>query len=338
MSRNLKSIIEEIAESEEMSKEFSAINEINEIYEYCKNMGLDSSEEEFDEEVSSMIDNFDMYLSQIDQNDLGLVAGGINLNKKFNKVLASALSALMLTGAGAVNSNLAAGMDTHSKSASTSFSANKKIANKKYIIKSDANTKSDSQFSKTVESIKEFFRKHKLGTGITVAVILMLTYAGFSYRNGDIRFWKWGHKVHHRPQRKKHSNEPLVREEELEQKQRNEQKDRLKQEMIQHGWEPPTLNKDSSEVVEEESTDFIIFYHTLSDEDKRLADEIIAEADIACAFTALPEFVEEEQSSTVPHSSTSSSGKDELFSDETTSSREELTVAFNEHLPRVCVD
>ena len=70
MERNLESIIEEIAQNEELSKEFMAMDEIDEIYAYCKEMGLNSSEEEFDEEVSSMIDNFDSNYSKIGDFEL----------------------------------------------------------------------------------------------------------------------------------------------------------------------------------------------------------------------------------------------------------------------------
>ena len=148
MSRSLESIIEEIAESEEMSKEFAAIDEIDEIYNYCKDMGLDSSEEEFDEEVSSMIDNFDIYLSHIDKNDLSLVAGGINLNKKFNKVVASALSALTLAGVGAVNLDKAAAMSSAVSSSASSAHYSKKLVEKDATVKTEDNDTLKDKFFK----------------------------------------------------------------------------------------------------------------------------------------------------------------------------------------------
>ncbi len=328
MSRSLESVIEEIAENEEMSREFIAMDEIDEIYEYCKNMGLGSSEEEFDEEVSSMVDNFYIYSIQIDKNDLSLVAGGSSLNKHFNKAVASALSALVLTGAGAANSNIAAGVSTPPKSVATSASADTKTANKKYVAKNGANAESDSKFSKTVESIKEFFRKHKLGTGITAAAILMLIYAGFAYHNGDARFLKWGRKVERGSQNTGGSGKPFVSKEE-------EHKERLRKKMVDHGYVLPELGKSTGKVVEEEDVRLQLYLNSLSDDDKRLAQEIMAEdlkkvneAGIAQLFTALPEIFVEKQDSAP--SSTSSSGGNRTFYDEGPSDHGKLATIFEE--------
>lgn len=207
MSRSLESIIEEIAESEEMSKEFAAIDEIDEIYNYCKDMGLGSSEEEFDEEVSSMINNFDIYASELDKNSLNLVAGGSSLNKKFNKVLASALSALTLAGAGAVNLDKAAAMNSAVSSSASTVSTedktkdaskddkganasdhySKKLVEKDATVKTEDNDTLKDKFFKIVECLKNLASKNKVGTGVTTAAVLLT----IAYITGVATTGKW---------------------------------------------------------------------------------------------------------------------------------------------------
>lgn len=161
MERNLESIIEEIAQNEELSKEFTAMDEIDEIYAYCKEMGLNSSEEEFDEEVSSMIDNFDLNYSKIGDFELENVAGGSMLDKKFNKVVASALSALTIAGAGAANSNFASAANATSAS-TVSASASEKTQSAKNIK----------------SSLLRFCKKHKIAVGVTTAAIILAAVYG----------------------------------------------------------------------------------------------------------------------------------------------------------------
>ena len=87
MSHSLEYIVKKIAQSEEKSKEFLTIDNIKDIYDYFKNMGLGISEEDFYAEISQLIYNFDFYNNQLDKRSLENVAGGINLNKNFNKVI-----------------------------------------------------------------------------------------------------------------------------------------------------------------------------------------------------------------------------------------------------------
>jgi len=174
MSRDLKSIIEEIAQNEEISKEFMAMDEIDEIYAYCKELGLSSSEEEFDEEVSSIIDSFDIYLNQIDKNDLSLVAGGINLDKKFNKMLASALSALTIAGAGAANSNFASAANASSAS-TVSVSASEKTQSAKNIKSSSKVEYTKEKFNKIKNSVQNFYKEHKMATQIIFVAYWLIT-------------------------------------------------------------------------------------------------------------------------------------------------------------------
>ena len=84
MERSLDSIVEEIAQNDEMSREFAAMDEMDEIYRYCKDAGLDCSEEEFDDEVSALIDDFEN-----SEYQLSHVAGGTkpdNANKKWENI------------------------------------------------------------------------------------------------------------------------------------------------------------------------------------------------------------------------------------------------------------
>lgn len=76
MERSLDSIVEEIAQNDEMSKEFAAMDEMDEIYQYCKEAGLDCSEEEFDDEVSALIYDFENPDADVSYHDLRGVAGG----------------------------------------------------------------------------------------------------------------------------------------------------------------------------------------------------------------------------------------------------------------------
>ncbi len=78
MERSLDSIVEEIAQNDEMSREFAAMDEMDEIYRYCKDAGLDYSEEEFDDEVSSLISEFEDSGVEISDYQLSAVAGGKN--------------------------------------------------------------------------------------------------------------------------------------------------------------------------------------------------------------------------------------------------------------------
>ncbi len=69
MNFNLNKVIEEIANNNELSEEFSKLNEMDEIYDYCKSMGVECDEREFDKEISG-------YIYALD-DDYNMVAGGI---------------------------------------------------------------------------------------------------------------------------------------------------------------------------------------------------------------------------------------------------------------------
>lgn len=78
MTRSLNSVVEEIAQNDEMAKEFATMDEIDEIYQYCKDAGLDYSEEEFDEEISSVINSLEYGDDEIPDDELRYIAGGKN--------------------------------------------------------------------------------------------------------------------------------------------------------------------------------------------------------------------------------------------------------------------
>jgi len=191
MERNLESIIKEIAQNEELSKEFMAMDEIDEIYAYCKEMGLNSSEEEFDEEVSSMIDNFDSNYSKIGDFELENVAGGSMLDKNFNKVVASALSALTIAGAGAANSNFASAANGASAS-TVSVSASEKTQSAKNIKSSSKIEYTKEKFNKIKNSVLSFCKKHKIAVGATTAaIILAVIYTCVAVHKGSFNPRNW---------------------------------------------------------------------------------------------------------------------------------------------------
>lgn len=76
MTRSLDSFVEEIAQNNEMAREFAAMDEIDEIYQYCKDAGLDCSEEEFDEEISDVINSLEYGNAEIPDDELKYIAGG----------------------------------------------------------------------------------------------------------------------------------------------------------------------------------------------------------------------------------------------------------------------
>lgn len=77
MERSLDSIVEEIAQNDEMSREFAAMDEKDEIYTYCKNAGLCCSEEEFDNEIMALINDFENSDPEKSEYMFENIAGGI---------------------------------------------------------------------------------------------------------------------------------------------------------------------------------------------------------------------------------------------------------------------
>ena len=57
MDFDLNKMVEDIARNDELSKEFSELDEMDEIYDYCYSMGYECSEEEFDEGVAGCLND-----------------------------------------------------------------------------------------------------------------------------------------------------------------------------------------------------------------------------------------------------------------------------------------
>lgn len=91
MERSLDSIVEEIAQNDEMSREFAAMDEMDEIYQYCRDAGLDYSEEEFDDEVASLIGELENSGTEVSDYQLSAVAGGKNEPKTKGALILHAL-------------------------------------------------------------------------------------------------------------------------------------------------------------------------------------------------------------------------------------------------------
>ncbi len=163
MNLNLSKVIEKIASDSKLSEEFSKLDEMDEIYDYCKNMGVRCEKKEFDNEISKYIDvlNDDTYEKEIFEEKLGNVGGGVNLKNKFSRSVASLLSALTMgstAGLGSVGAtdNLKVSNDLRNN---VPFS--EKISN---------------EWLKTKEALYKFYQNHKkifIVVEITVGVLVI---------------------------------------------------------------------------------------------------------------------------------------------------------------------
>ncbi len=155
MTKSLDEILTQIAEEEELSKEFSRLEEIDEIYEYCREFGLESTEEEFDEELSYFIDSNDFDF-ELDGKELMNIAGGVDLKKYLSKTAAMALSTLTLAGTGA-------GLINNSSHAAEYKKDNTSISAKEETVK-------EGKWAKTKASLKRFWKNHKKAIIATTVV------------------------------------------------------------------------------------------------------------------------------------------------------------------------
>ncbi len=96
MNFNLNKFVEDVAQDNELCREFSKFEEMDEIYNYCKNVGIECSEDEFDESISEYIYSLDNNNYKIDDDNMSNIAGGINFTNSISKTLAVVLSALTL--------------------------------------------------------------------------------------------------------------------------------------------------------------------------------------------------------------------------------------------------
>ena len=168
MNFNLNKFVEDVARDNELCREFSKFEEMDEIYGYCKDMGIECSEDEFDESVSEYIcslDNSDYKMGKIDEDNLGDVSGG-SLKGTFSKTLAVALSAITLGGSGFFGNANAGEVSKISNFANSSYKSEKVNSGK---------------WSRTKKAISNFYNNHKktimgtaltLGTAVIAGVIL----------------------------------------------------------------------------------------------------------------------------------------------------------------------
>ncbi len=180
MNFDLEKIVEKIAEDNELSQEFSRLDEMDDIYNYCKDMGLDCDEKEFDNEISGYInalneEDMDYYGKSISDEELSNVGGGIDFKKMFSKSVAMMLSALTIGGSIGLGSAGATGSSKVLNNSNISLS--QKISNK---------------WSETKKAVSEFYNKHKkplkIGAAVTVGVLVLAgaaTAASVKYKKAN---------------------------------------------------------------------------------------------------------------------------------------------------------
>ncbi len=161
MDFDLNKMVEDIARNDELSKEFSELDEMDEIYDYCYSMGYECSEEEFDEGVAGCLNDLFDEKNELNDDYLSGIAGGINFTGNFSKTVAVMLSAVALGGMGKF---LGEGTLNNSKfmSSATSSSFTKKMSGK---------------WSKTKEVISNFSKNNSkaiFGAGVTLGMMIIL--------------------------------------------------------------------------------------------------------------------------------------------------------------------
>ena len=161
MDFDLNKMVEDIARNDELSKEFSELDEMDEIYDYCYSMGYECSEEEFDEGVAGCLNDLFDEKNELNDDYLSGIAGGINFTGNFSKTVAVMLSAVALGGMGKF---LGEGTLNNSKfmSSATSTSFTKKMSGK---------------WSKTKEVISNFSKNNSkaiFGAGVTLGMMIIL--------------------------------------------------------------------------------------------------------------------------------------------------------------------
>ena len=165
MNLNLNKLIEKIVNDSKLSEEFSKLDDMDEIYDYCKNMGVRCGKKEFDEEISKYIGVFneDMYKKEIFEENLSDVGGGVNLKNKFSMSVASLLSALTMGNSIGLGSVGAMDDLKVSNNPKTNISFSEKISN---------------EWSKTKEAFYKFYQKYKKIFIIVEVNVGMLVIAG----------------------------------------------------------------------------------------------------------------------------------------------------------------
>lgn len=166
MNFDLEKMVERIAEDNELSQEFSRFDEMDEVYNYCKDMGLECDEDEFDDEISGYIDALneeDMYSYEgnVSDEDLSKVGGGAIFKSVFSKSVAMVLSLLTMGGCGGIGLAGATDSSKVSEPLGTGISFSEKISNK---------------WSNTKKSLSKFYDNHKkivITSGVTLGALIL---------------------------------------------------------------------------------------------------------------------------------------------------------------------
>lgn len=170
MNFNLNKFVEDVARDNELCREFSKFEEMDEIYSYCKNMGIECTEDEFDESVSEYIYSLDDNNHKIDDDNLNSVAGGINFTNPISKTLAVVLSALTLGGSGFYGNVSAEEVSDFTNSSYKSEKVN------------------SGKWSRTKKAISKFYNNHKKAIGLTLGATIIT--GGILYNNHKVNNYK----------------------------------------------------------------------------------------------------------------------------------------------------
>lgn len=161
MDFDLNKMVEDIARNDELSKEFSKLDEMDEIYDYCYSMGYGGSEEEFDEGVAGCLSDLFDERNELNDDYLSGIAGGINFAGNFSKTVAVMLSAVALGGVG-------------------KFFGDHALNNSKFMngaASSSFTEKMSGKWSKTKEVISNFSKNNSkavFGAGVTLGMMIIL--------------------------------------------------------------------------------------------------------------------------------------------------------------------
>ncbi len=167
MNKELEKTLSRIIEQEELAREFSQLDDMDEMYRYCCELGGGYTEEEFDEGIAEVIDSLKSEESKtnLSDEDLKYIAGGMNFNGLISKTAAVMLSALTLGSATFLPNTKAA-----EPSANTE---------KTQSISEDLKSDVSDKWSKTKGVLSNLWANYK-GKIIATTAIAILAVAGTS--------------------------------------------------------------------------------------------------------------------------------------------------------------
>ncbi len=173
MNYNLNKVLDKIIEEEELAREFSQLDDMDEMYSYCRELGKGYTEEEFDEGIAEVIDFLKSEEIEAGLSDEGLrnIAGGMNFNGLISKTAAVMLSALTL-GSATFSPNTKAAEPSANAEKTQSISEN---------VKSDVSDK----WSKTKGVLSNLWANHKkkIIAGATIATLAVAGTAAWVYKH-----------------------------------------------------------------------------------------------------------------------------------------------------------